>query len=57
VVPIVFVLINGMLLFTLATVSWQNPQRHMVLVVTGAGAIAICVSGPLKIVPGNVPRF
>jgi len=40
----VFVLINGMLLFTLATVSWQNPQRHMVLVVAGAGAIAICAS-------------
>ncbi|HXZ41779.1 MAG TPA: ATP-binding protein [Terriglobales bacterium] len=44
VLPIVFVLINGMLLFTLATVSWQNPQRHMVLVVAGAGAIAICAA-------------
>jgi len=42
VLPIVFVLLNGILLFTLATVSWQNPQRHMVLVVAGAGAIAIC---------------
>jgi signal transduction histidine kinase len=44
VLPVVFVLINGMLLFTLATVSWQNPQRHMVLVVAGAGAIAICAA-------------
>ena len=44
VLPIVFVLINGMLLFTLATVSWQNPQRHIVLVVAGAGAIAICAA-------------
>ncbi len=44
VLPIVFVLMNGMLLFTLATVSWQNPQRHMVLVVAGAGAIAICAA-------------
>lgn len=42
VLPIVFVLLNGILLFTLATVSWQDPQRHMVLVVAGAGAIAIC---------------
>jgi signal transduction histidine kinase len=44
VLPIVFVLINGMLLFTLATLSWQNPQRHMVLVVAGAGALAICAA-------------
>src|SRR5579885_1046237 len=44
VLPIVFVLINGMVLFTLATVSWQSPQRHIVLVVAGAGAIAICAA-------------
>jgi len=44
VLPVVFVLVNGLLLFTLATVSWQNPQRHMVLVVAGAGAIAICAA-------------
>jgi two-component system, NtrC family, sensor kinase len=44
VLPIVFVLLNGLLLFTLATVSWQNPERHMVLVVAGAGAIAICIA-------------
>jgi len=44
VLPIVFVLVNGLLLFTLATVSWQDPQRHMVLFVAGAGAIAICAA-------------
>ncbi len=44
VLPIVFVLLNGLLLFTLATVSWQDPQRHIVLVVAGAGAVAICAA-------------
>jgi signal transduction histidine kinase len=42
VMPIVFILLNGLLLFTLATLSWQNPERHLILVVAGAGAIAIC---------------
>jgi signal transduction histidine kinase len=42
VLPIVFVLLNGLLLFTVVTVSWQNPERHTILVVAGAGAIAIC---------------
>jgi signal transduction histidine kinase len=44
VLPVVFVLVNGLLLFTLATVSWQDPQRHIVLFVAGAGAIAICAA-------------
>lgn len=44
VLPIVFVLLNGLLLFTLATLSWQNPERHIVLVVAGAGAVAICAA-------------
>ena len=44
VLPVIFVLLNGLLLFTLATVSWQDPQRHIVLVVAGAGAIAICAA-------------
>jgi len=44
VLPIVFVLLNGLLLFTMATVSWQNPERHTILVVAGAGAIAICAA-------------
>ena len=44
VLPIVFVLLNGLLLFTIATVSWQNPERHTILVVAGAGAVAICAA-------------
>jgi len=44
VLPIVFVLVNGLLLFTLATVSWQDPQRHMVLFVASAGAVVICAA-------------
>ena len=41
-VPIAFVLLGGMLLFLLATLSWRDPERHMVLLVAGAGAVAIC---------------
>jgi len=41
-VPIACVLLGGMLLFLLATVSWRDPQRHMILLVAGAGAVAIC---------------
>lgn len=44
VLPIVFVLVNGLLLFTLATVSWQDPERHMVLFVASAGAVVICAA-------------
>lgn len=40
--PVAFVLVNGLVLFMLATVSLQNPQKHEVLVVAGAGAVAIC---------------
>ena len=42
VLPIAFVLLNGLLLFMLATVSWQSPQRHTVLLVAGAGAVVVC---------------
>src|SRR5581483_2403558 len=41
-VPIACVLLGGMLLFLLATVSWRDPERHLVLLVAGAGAVAIC---------------
>src|SRR5215831_15453261 len=41
-VPIAFVLLGGMLLFLLATLSWRDPERHIVLLVAGAGAVAIC---------------
>src|SRR5215472_4559883 len=40
--PIAFVLLNGLLLFMLASLSWRDPERHTVLVVAGAGAVAIC---------------
>ncbi len=41
-VPIASVLLGGMLLFMLATISWRDPERHLVLLVAGAGAVAIC---------------
>jgi signal transduction histidine kinase len=41
-VPIACVLLGGMLLFLLATLSWRDPDRHIVLLVAGAGAVAIC---------------
>ena len=40
--PVVFVLLAGMLLFTLATVSFRDPERHAVLIVAGAGAVLVC---------------
>ena len=42
VLPVAFVLLNGLLLFILATVSLRDPERHTVLIVAGAGAVAIC---------------
>ncbi len=44
VLPIAFVLLNGLLLFMLATVSWRSPERHTVMVVAGAGAVTICAA-------------
>src|SRR5579864_3345866 len=41
-VPIASVLLGGMLLFLLATLSWRDPERHIVLLVAGAGAVVIC---------------
>ena len=46
-VPIACVLLGGMLLFLLATLSWRDPERHIVLLVAGAGAVAICHIGRL----------
>ena len=40
--PVVFVLLAGLLLFLVATVSLRDPQRHAVLLVAGTGAVAIC---------------
>ncbi len=41
-VPVAAVLLNGLLLFILVTLSWNNPQRHVVLVVAASGAVVIC---------------
>ena len=42
ILPVGLVLLGGLLLFTLATVSLRDPERHAVLIVAGAGAVAIC---------------
>ena len=42
ILPVGFVLLAGLILFTLATVSLRDPDRHAVLIVAGAGAVAIC---------------
>jgi signal transduction histidine kinase len=44
VLPIAFVLLNGIVLFMLATVSWRMPERHTVIVLAGAGAVAVCAA-------------
>ena len=40
--PIVLVLLAGLLLFTIATVSFRDPERHAILMVAGVGAVVIC---------------
>jgi methyl-accepting chemotaxis protein len=40
--PVAVVLLAGLLLFLLSTVSLRDPERHRVLVIAGAGAVAIC---------------
>jgi hypothetical protein len=40
--PVAVVLLAGMLLFLLSTLSLRDPDRHRVLVIAGAGAVAIC---------------
>ena len=42
ILPVVFVLLAGLLLFIVATVSFRVPERHAVLIVAGAGAVIIC---------------
>ncbi|MGA9587828.1 MAG: ATP-binding protein [Terracidiphilus sp.] len=42
ILPVVFVLLAGLLLFTIATVSLGGPERHAVILVAGTGAILIC---------------
>jgi len=40
--PVAVVLLIGMLLFLLSTLSLRDPDRHRVLFIAGAGAVAIC---------------
>ena len=40
--PVAVVLLAGMFLFLLSTLSLRDPDRHRVLVIAGAGAVAIC---------------
>jgi signal transduction histidine kinase len=40
--PVAVVLLAGMLLFLLSTLSLRDPDRHRVLFIAGAGAVAIC---------------
>jgi hypothetical protein len=42
ILPVGGVLLAGLLLFILATVSLRDPERHAVLIVAGAGAVIIC---------------
>ena len=42
ILPVVSVLLAGLFLFILATVSLRDPERHAVLIVAGAGAVVIC---------------
>jgi signal transduction histidine kinase len=42
VLPVAVVLLNGLVLFLLATVSLEKTERHAVLLVASSGAVAIC---------------
>ena len=42
VLPVVVVLLNGLVLFVLATVSLEKTERHALLLVASSGAVAIC---------------
>ena len=40
--PVAVVLLIGMVLFLVSTLSLRDPDRHRVLAIAGAGAVAIC---------------
>jgi len=40
--PVAVVLLSGMFLFLLATLSLQDTERHRLLLIAGSGAVAIC---------------
>jgi signal transduction histidine kinase len=42
VLPVAFVMLNGLVLFLLATLSLRDPERHVVLTVAGGGAVTVC---------------
>ncbi|MGE5206272.1 MAG: sensor histidine kinase [Chlamydiota bacterium] len=42
VLPVAVVLLNGLILFLLATVSLEKTERHALLLVASSGAVAIC---------------
>ena len=42
ILPVVVVLLAGLLLFMVATLSLGDPERHRVLIVAAAGAVVIC---------------
>jgi len=42
VLPIAVVLLGGLMLFLMATLSLRDPERHAVLMVAGTGAVLIC---------------
>jgi two-component system, NtrC family, sensor kinase len=42
ILPVVLVLMAGLLLFTTATLSLGDPERHRVLIVAATGAVVIC---------------
>ena len=42
VLPVAVVLLNGLVLFLLSTVSLEKTERHAVLLVASSGAVAIC---------------
>lgn len=40
--PVILVLLNGVLLFVVATTSFADPERHAILLVAVIGALVIC---------------
>ncbi len=44
VIPVAAVLLNGILIFMVATLSLEGPQRHTVMIVASVGAVAVCAA-------------
>ena len=41
--PVVLALLNGILLFIVASASFTDPERHSILIIAAIGALGICV--------------